>query len=280
MKHFYTIDNDVIEVTIKPGEYSFGQAENLSEYFDDLTQKKDWYVEGFATEKSQLFFDFAELRRATEHALREIISELDASIDLTSFELEKYHQFVTDDLHFKIIQRTRKLFPNNLSIDVSEILQRFSEYFEKKLSFRNPITGTEQWMIARINRPKSNDFNTAHKDVYEDFDKWQKIPQMINIWVPLCGVTEKNTLPIAPRSHLLPENKILRTKAGSTINEINYSVNSIKSWDGDSSLIKIPLQQDEILIFSSHLIHGLAVNREKDMTRISFEFRLYAEAEI
>ena len=100
---------------------------------------------------------------------------------------------------------------------------------------------------------------------------------MINIWTPLIGVTEKNTLPIVPHSHLLPENKILRTRAGSTINGVKYSVNSIKSWAGGSSLTKIPLQQNQILIFSSHLIHGLAVNHEEDITRISFEFRLYAE---
>ena len=133
-------------------------------------------------------------------------------------------------------------------------------------------------MIEIINRPRSNDFNTAHKDVYEDYDKFCKIPRMINVWVPLIGVTENNMLPIAPRSHLLPENKIMRTKAGSTINGVNYSVNSIKSWDDSSLLTKIPLQQDEILIFSSHLIHGLAINHEEDKTRISFEFRLYVEA--
>ena len=100
---------------------------------------------------------------------------------------------------------------------------------------------------------------------------------MINIWVPLIGVTGKNSLPIAPRSHLLPENKILRTKAGSTVNGVKYSVNSIKSWAGDTSLTRLPLKQNEILIFSSHLIHGLAFNTEEDKTRISFEFRLYAK---
>lgn len=210
--------------------------------------------------------------------MREIISELDDSVDLTKFKMEKYHDFVSDDLHLKIVQRMRRLFPQHLSIDVDEILQRFSQYFGEKLTFKNPLTGTEQWMIARINRPKSNDFNTAHKDIYEVYDRFQRIPQMINIWVPLIGVTEKNTLPIAPRSHMLPENEILRTKAGSTINGVNYSVNSIKSWANDTSLTKIPLQQDEILIFSSHLVHGLAINHEEDVTRMSFEFRLYADA--
>ncbi|QZP17804.1 hypothetical protein K6112_00145 [Methylophilales bacterium] len=279
MKHSYKINNDEIEVMIEPDEYSLGLAENLSERFNDLAQKKDWFNEGFTTEKAQLFFDFAKLHSATENILRKTLSSLDSSLDLTNFKLEKYHQFVTDDLHFETIKRLRRIFPEDLSINVSEIVQRFSEYFETKLSFKNPTFGTDHFMMARINRPQSNDFNTAHKDIYEFFDNYQKIPQMINVWVPLSGVTEKNTLPLVPRSHMLPESKILRTKAGATVNEVRYSVNSIKSWGDDTSLIKIPLQHDEILIFSSHLIHGLAVNNEKDITRISFEFRLFVEVE-
>ena len=171
----------------------------------------------------------------------------------------------------------RRLHPQHLSIDTDQILQRFSQYFGKNLVFTNPITGNEHWMIARINRPRSSDFNTAHKDIYEVFDKFQKIPQMINVWIPLVGVTKKNTLPIVPKSHLLPESKVMRTKAGATVNGIKYSVNSIKSWNDSSSLTKIPMGQDEILIFSSHLIHGLAMNHEEDITRVSFEFRLFVE---
>ena len=278
MKHSYKIDGDIINLKIDPDEYSVGQVVNLGQNFDDLAQTKDWYDEGFAIEKTESFFDIDKLRKATECALKEIISGIDASIDLTNFKMENYHQFVTDDMHLEVIQKTRRLFPRDISIDVDEILQRFSDYFERKLSFTNPVSRIEQWMIARLNRPKSNDFNTAHKDVYESYDKYQKIPQMINIWVPLIGVTGKNSLPVAPRSHLLPENKILRTKAGSTVNGVKYSVNSIKSWAGDSSLIRLPLKQNEILIFSSHLIHGLAFNTEEDITRISFEFRLYGKA--
>ena len=278
MKHTYMINNEVFELTIKPNEYSLGQSLNLSEHFDDLAHEKHWYDEGYAIEKSAGFFNLHELKNATELAVRKIISELDGSINLTNFTFERYHQFVSDDLHLKIIQKMRRLYPQDLSIDIDQILQKFSQYFGKNLVFKNPITGAEQWMIARINRPRSNDFNSAHKDVYEVFDKFQKIPQMINVWVPLIGVTKKNTLPIVPKSHLLPESKVMRTKAGATVNGIKYSVNSIKSWDDSSSLTKIPLGQDEILIFSSHLIHGLAMNHEEDITRVSFEFRLYVEA--
>ena len=225
MRHSYKIDGDVIDLAIEPDEYSVGQAENLSQNFADLAQTKDWYDEGFAIEKTESFFDIVKLREATECALKEIISELNASIDLTNFKMENYHQFVTDDMHLEVIKKTRRIYPKDISIDVNEILQRFSDYFERKLSFTNPVSGIEQWMIARLNRPKSKDFNTVHKDVYESYDKYKKIPQMINIWVPLIGVTGKNSLPVVPRSHLLSENKILRTKAGSTVNGVKYSVN-------------------------------------------------------
>ena len=278
MKHTYMIDSKALELTLEPNEYSLGESLNLSEHFDDLAHEKHWYADGYAIEKSAGFFNLDELKNATELAVRKIISELDNSINLTDFRFEKYHQFVSDDLHLKIIQKMRRLHPQHLSIDTDQILKKFSQYFGKNLVFKNPITEHEQWMIARINRPKSSDFNTAHKDIYEIFDKFQKIPQMINVWVPLIGVTKKNTLPIVPKSHLLPESKVMRTKAGATVNGIKYSVNSIKSWDDSSSLTQIPLAQDEILIFSSHLIHGLAMNHEEDITRVSFEFRLYVEA--
>ena len=76
-------------------------------------------------------------------------------------------------------------------------------------------------------------------------------------------------------SHLIPENKILRSKAGSFMNGQEYSVVSILEWGGLGDLESPIIQQDEFLIFSSHLIHGLAHNGNEKETRISFEFRLF-----
>lgn len=61
------------------------------------------------------------------------------------------------------------------------------------------------------------------------------------------------------------------------MNGTAYSVASIKSWDRKSSLSRADLNKDDVLIFSSHLIHGLAVNKSENTTRMSFEFRLYEE---
>ena len=176
------------------------KQKNLGKNFDDLAQTKDWYDEGFAIEKTVSFFDIVKLRKATECALKEIISKLDASIDLTNFKLENYHQFVTECLHLEVIKKTRRLYPSDISIDVNEILQKFSDYFEEEAFIhKSSVASLNNGRLQELNRPKSNDFNTAHKDVHESYDKYKKIPQMINIWVPLIGVTGKNSLPIAPR---------------------------------------------------------------------------------
>lgn len=124
MRHSYKIDGDVIDVNIEPDEYSVGKLENLSQNFDDLAKSKDWYNEGFAIEKAVSFFDIFKLRKATESALKEIISGLDTSIDLKNFKMENYHQFVTDDMHLEVIQKARRLYPRDISINVDEILQK------------------------------------------------------------------------------------------------------------------------------------------------------------
>ena len=276
MKHLYFIDKEKFEVTLDDkSNYEKGTNEILIDRFEDLTRKKNWFNQGFSVEKSVNFFDRKKLYSSSHVALKKIIVDLYPNLNLEGFTLEKYHNYINETQHNAIIKKTRRLFPKDLSIDVNQIVEKFSEYFNTELTFTNPITGDTQWMIARINMPKSNNFNTAHKDIYGLLDKFGTIPKMVNIWIPLCGVDVSSSLPLVPQSHKLPESKIIRSKAGSIINGISYSVASIKSWGESTSLERIPIKSNELLIFSSHLIHGIAYNPNDDITRISFEFRLY-----
>jgi len=278
MKHIYFIDKEKFEVYLDDeSNYVKGVNEVLINRFEDLTSDKNWFNEGFSVEKSLTFFDEKKLYLSSQSALKKIISELYPNLDLKDFTLEKYHKYIGETQHEAIIKKTRRLFPKDLSIDIKQIINNFSEYFNTKLSFTNPITGDTQWMIARINRPKSNNFNTAHKDVYQVFDQFGTIPKMVNIWIPLCGVNASSSLPLVPGSHKIPESMIIRSKAGSTINNTSYSVASIKSWKNSTNLERVPINSNEVLIFSSHLIHGLSYNSNDDITRVSFEFRLYEE---
>ena len=72
---------------------------------------------------------------------------------------------------------------------------------------------------------------------------------MVNIWIPICGVKEKTGLPLAIGSHLIPENKILRSKAGVKMDGTSYNVNCIKSWDKSSQLQTIVPKKTRCLFF-------------------------------
>ena len=99
---------------------------------------------------------------------------------------------------------------------------------------------------------------------------------MINVWIPICGVGGRTGLPIAPSSHLISEHQVSRTTAGSEIEGQRYSVNCIESW-GETHLQTMCPKEGGLLVFSSHLIHGLGQNYHDDTTRISMEFQLYEE---
>ena len=159
MKHTYFIDKEKFEVFLDDkSNYSKGTNEVLIDRFEDLTRNKDWFNEGFSKEKSINFFDKKKLYVSTQNALKKIIKEFYPNLNLEGFTLEKYHNYINETKHHVIIKKTRRLFPKDLSINVNQIVKKFSEYFNTKLTFTNPITGDTQWMIVRINMPKSNNF--------------------------------------------------------------------------------------------------------------------------
>lgn len=139
----------------------------------------------------------------------------------------------------------------------------------------DPFNNKKLHIIVRINRPLSKDYNPPHKDIYEGVDNNGYIPQFINFWIPIAGVTGKTNLPLAPKSHTINENLVLRTFEGGLIEGNKYRVRMIKSWNGDNALVRSKVKYGQVLIFSSHLIHGLATNEENDKTRVALEFRLF-----
>ena len=161
---------------------------------------------------------------------------------------------------------------------VKIFLDFIGKKLRKELSYKMNSSELSHWIIVRINMPISTNtigFNPAHKDIYEDYDQKGYAPKMVNTWIPICGVNKKTGLPVAIGSHLIKEDQILRTKCFSFIENQQYSVNCIKSWGGSKELKLISPKEGELLIFSSHLIHGLGKNNNLDRTRVSLEFRLH-----
>src|SRR5690606_41494256 len=59
---------------------------------------------------------------------------------------------------------------------------------------------------------------------------------------------------------------------GGVLGKNKYNVRMVKQWAGNNHLERTNVTYGEALIFSSHLVHGLAVNEELDITRVSLEF--------
>ena len=276
MELTYTINNKLVSFNVEDDTPFFkGKEENLSQKYNDITFNCNWYDSGYVIYDLSEFIDFNQMKSRLTKTIRNKISETNREINLEGFSLEKYHKFVNHETHLDVIKKTRRLFADDLIFDEKKIISCIEKIIGLPLSYSPHGSSFKQHIIARINTPNSIGFNPAHKDIYEYFDGENYIPQMINVWIPICGVNKSTGLPVVPASHLLNENKIERTKAGSFFEGSKYSVNCIKSWDSETSMKLISPTYSSALIFSSHLIHGLGVNNNIDETRISLEFRLY-----
>ncbi len=274
----YTIDDVpcAVDVTGSP-PFRAGVPRRLSTQDTDPVGTQTWYEEGHAV------FDFLSIREF--EALRSGIGEAVWSV-LTPLvspppgaALDDYHRYADcDAVHFCVVGRTRDLFPEDFGFCVAPLLSRLSDLLGFALTDTDPRTGEKLHIIIRINRPGSGDYNPPHKDMYEVWDQDGTIAPFVNFWIPICGVTARSALPIVPRSHTLTEDRIVRTAEGGVVNGQRYRVRTIASWDASTALTRTVARDTQVLVFSSHLIHGLAINTEPDRTRIALEFRLFKAA--
>lgn len=270
----YKIDNEIVKVEVPDNQlYKVGVSQVLSNELTDVTYNQDWYSDGYTIASFLSNKEFYKLKEGLTNTISNLINEL--GIDTSNFTLEKYHNYVkNDDEHFKIVSKTRDLFPEEFKFNINELIPKFSNILNFDLSNINTQTNDRVHIIIRINRPNSNDYNPPHKDMYEAYDRDGYFPQFVNFWIPIAGVTDKTSLPIVPKSHLISEEKVLRTQNGGIVGKNKYRVRFIKEW-GDNSMIRTNVKDSEVLIFSSHLIHGLAKNSENNITRVALEFRLF-----
>lgn len=256
-------------------EFKFGDDIVLSNAENDITYTQPWYNEGFACLDALTSSEFRELKNGVGNSLYKIIKNL--GIDLpASFKLENYHKFIcSDESHLKVVEKTRDLFAGDFNFEVQEYLRKIEKILNLKLTNVNPFNQQKVHIILRINRPNSYDYNPPHKDIYEPYDEESYIPMIVNVWIPICGVSSKTSLPIVPGSHLLSEKQINRTTDGGNCNGNKYRVRLIKSWGESQTLVRADVRDKQVLVFSPHLIHGLGLNEEEDVTRMALEFRLF-----
>jgi hypothetical protein len=276
-KIIYKINDQEKEFSIVNSPlFQFGNDEILSNQYTDVSFGEPWHENGYSVFNFSNNDEFISLKNGLTNCVKDIIRKLMPTVDLTSFCLENYHKFVkTNEDHLKVVAKTRDLFSSDFDFDIENYLPKLEKFLNFKLTDIDPFNGSRVHIIIRINRPNSKDYNPPHKDIYEGFDNDNYIPQFINFWIPIAGVTEKSSLPIVPNSHKINEKNICRTLEGGLIEGQKYRVRMIRTWGGENNLLRSEVGYGQVLVFSSHLIHGLAINEEADITRTALEFRLF-----
>lgn len=252
------------------GDFFWGADEVLFEEKNNVISKVDWKEKGYSVVSVFSNEEFESLKNSIKNNLLRAFKDNGVEVDEDVFELEKYHKFVTsNELHNKIISITRNLEVSDFDLDLDKIAQRFGDILGYKLSTFVPELGKSHVQI-RISRPNSLDINPPHKDGYLSY--WKDI---LNVWIPIVGCNEKSSLPVFPESHLINEKDVLRTESkGAEINGNTYYVPCIlEVRDKEMKMVRPNPKPGEALIFSPFLIHGAAINGNKDLTRISLELR-------
>lgn len=183
--------------------------------------------------------------------------------------LSRYHEGVDDAGHMRTIEMTRELRFRHLGLESGDFIKTFEDIVGVRLSAVLPLIGSDHVQV-RINRPGTTDYNPPHRDgslpVFEN---------TLNIWIPVAEVDETTSLPIVPGSHGIPEADCWQTApGGAVIRGRPYRVPAIaRSRQGPLEMLRAPVKFGEALIFTPYLIHGLAINRKPDRTRMALELR-------
>ena len=262
------IDDDEVEFDLTGEEPKFGPDEVLASREMDILGKTSWYQEGYTV--ARLFSDeeMGRLKRSVTARVGGVLAAKGIA-DLGDFTLERYHEYVRSDaMHRSVIEVTRELTMADIDFEFEAFVRRVSETIGHPLKSTNDIL-RRSFLIVRINRPRSLDYNPPHKDGY--LPLWQRT---VNLWVPIAGVNAHSSLPMVAGSHLLSESVIKRTTGGAVLNGMPYRVPAIVEWDGHRKMVRPTVKEGEALVFSPLIIHGCAKNLQSDVTRVALELRL------
>ena len=263
------IDNQPFEFKVE-GDFFWGKPELLYPQEDNVLSKMSWETDGFNIVEAFENQDFLKLQESVKNIIIDALKANNVAVDNEIFDLKDYHKFVTTDaLHNQVISITRNLETLDFDFDIDLLAKRFGDILGYKLtSYVEELKKSH--IQIRISRPKSLDINPPHRDGYLSY--WEDI---INVWLPIAGCNEKSSLPVVAKSHLIPENEILRTESkGAKINGNIYYVPCIlETKSGVIKMTRPNPKESEALLFSPFLIHGAAVNENEDITRVSLELR-------
>jgi hypothetical protein len=276
-------------------DYNFSFCVNEKKYNFDVNAKKFKYGNHECKFEKHLFSDeeflnngffikkFPEdwafnIKNSITKYIKNIIS-IYSKQNLDNFKLEKYHEFVDDFLHKKIVSRIRGNFlgVGGVHLDYLGIPYRIlDEYINENVGSKNLSCHYKRYGLSikhfwiRIIRPNSLDNNPPHKDGHLG-----RINKNVNIYLPLAGSNENSSLPLIPKSHLEFDDEYIISSSPYLVNGRKFSVPCIVHRKNGLNLITPNPKDDEILIFTPWIIHGGGVNANSNSTRVSLEMRFF-----
>ena len=274
----YRIDQEDILIKTEVNSFYTGKHVVLAHLFDDPVLGFSWKEDGYAIRHIGGREWYNALKKDVHRIVRNAVHRVAGKDYLGEESLIEYHRVVPRQFHKEVDAVVKRSALSDFSCSFDCILEGLSKEGKCSLSFFNRYLKQDHWIIIRICPPASTGSRAAnppHKDIYEEYDQTGSIGRMMNIWIPIENVNVKSSLPVVRGSHLFPESEILRTHAGCHIDGADYSVNCIESWHGNREMTRIVPNEGEMLVFSSHLIHGLAVNMTAG-TRVALELRVHS----
>jgi hypothetical protein len=264
----YKVNDSILSYTAV-GDKAWGEDIVLINSGIDLTAKTEWHSEGYSIQKLFAVEEFGFFQKGIKKILIDLWKKSGLPVDEDSY-LNQYHLFAkTKEEHLKAVEGTKLISVAALPGSVQKLEKRITEIVGQEMIAKNPWDNTSVFHF-RVVRPDSHDNNPLHRDVWlEDYD------DCINLYIPIAGSNEKSSLIIIPGSHLWKESRIEKTKVGAEINGVKFNVPAITAIEGSYDLVRPSPMENQVLIFSPYLVHGGAVNLNKDETRISIEMRLW-----
>lgn len=269
MKFRYQLGEELITVDVE-GDTIRGDARVLLHEDDDLTERAAWGAQGFVVAPFLAESSYSALVDDVTQRLARSLR--DAGADVTdSFSLTAYHRHVRDDaMHLAALREARIGYRlDDFPIALDEITDRVGSLLGVRVTARNEAHGLDRWHV-RVIRPRSNDHNPLHRDVWLD-----RLRHAVNIYVPLAGSDGGSSLPLVPGSHHWRESELVRTASGATVNGLSYTVPAVVGSDRPLALQRPNPTPNQVLLFSPYLVHGGARNGSADHTRVSLEMRFW-----
>ena len=243
---------------------------------DDLTESTEFEDTGYIVTQFLSNSDCNKLRNKLRNILSDNIKSI-IGVDFSDKSLLNYHKFVSTNQHLlftgTIYKNGRGLNFNLLGDFRRKIENRISEICGVEVTTKMPEREHEEFYI-RVTRPydvvKHFDNNPPHRDIYIN-----RLRNALNIYFPVIGSNQRNSLGIIPYSHRWNENEIKRIVSKTEIQNYKYTVSCITDTKHNGlNIVRPQPKEDEVFLFSPYCIHGGAPNFS-DNTRMSFEVRFW-----